>query len=208
MSLPVPDPQKLQAFLRSRASIRKFNERPVENKVLDRVLETACWAPSAHNRQPWRFVVLQDKKALDRLVAAMAPDYRAALERAELSELEIKQRMEKRSVMIGGAAIGVLLCLNSEDMEHYPDDPARQSGEEMMAVQSVALAGCQLLLAAHAEGLGAVWMGAPLFAQQAVLSAFELPHSWQPQALILLGYAAEEPSERHRKTLSEVVRYV
>ena len=71
-----------------------------------------------------------------------------------------------------------------------------------MAVQSVALACQNLLLAAHAHGLGGCWMCAPLFAPDIVRSALALPESWQPQALITLGYPAEarestrEPLER------------
>lgn len=208
MSSPAPEPKTLHAFLRSRASIRKFSERSVERQVLQQVLETACWAASAHNRQPWRFVVLPDQTALKRLMAAMVEDYQQALQRAGMTRAEIEQRINTRAVMIGGAAMGVLLCLNSEDVDHYPDDPQRNAGEHTMAVQSVALAGGQLLLAAHAEGLGAVWLGAPLFAQKAVVTAFDLPLSWQPQALILLGYPAEETGERQRKALTEVVRYI
>ena len=208
MSSPAPDPKTLQDFLRSRASIRTFSDQPVDGEVLERILETACWAPSAHNRQPWRYLVLPDKKALARLVSAMAQDYQDALERAGMSQDAIEQRIKKRSARIKGAAVGVVLCLCSEDMESYPEDAARQEGEETMAVQSAALAGGQLLLAAHAEGLGAVWMGAPLFAQQAVRASFGIPQSWQPQALILLGHPDEEPDGRQRKALSEVVRYV
>jgi coenzyme F420-0:L-glutamate ligase/coenzyme F420-1:gamma-L-glutamate ligase len=63
------------------------------------------------------------------------------------------------------------------------------------------------LLAAHAEELGAVWICAPLFAQEAVREAFELPDSWEPQALVLIGYPAQLPEPRLRRPLDEVVRY-
>ena len=69
--------------------------------------------------------------------------------------------------------------------------PSRQQSEHWMGIQSVALAGGHLLLAAWAEGLGGVWMCAPLFAQAAASQALDLPGSWQPQALILLGYPAK-----------------
>ena len=66
-----------------------------------------------------------------------------------------------------------------------------------MAVQSVALACQNLLLAAHAHGLGACWMCAPLFVPELVRDTLDLPQTWEPQALITLGYPAEErESER------------
>ncbi len=70
-----------------------------------------------------------------------------------------------------------------------------------MAMQSASLAGGQLLLAAHAEGLGACWMCGPLFAPQAVRDALDLPADWEPQALIVLGWPAEQPAARARQAI-------
>ncbi len=61
----------------------------------------------------------------------------------------------------------------------------------MMAVQSVALAAQNMLLMAHAEGLGACWMCAPLFCPDVVRAALALPADWEAQALLTLGYPAE-----------------
>ena len=54
------------------------------------------------------------------------------------------------------------------------------------------------------EGLGAVWMCAPLFAQTAARQALGLPDSWQPQALILLGYPDKIPAQRPRRPMEDV----
>jgi nitroreductase len=60
-----------------------------------------------------------------------------------------------------------------------------------MGVQSVALACQNLLLAAHAKGLGACWMCAALFVPELIRTTLDLPETWEPQALITLGYPAE-----------------
>src|SRR5260221_7073878 len=75
------------------------------------------------------------------------------------------------------------------DMDRYPD-AKRSAAEHQMAVQSVAMAVQNLLLAAHAEGLGACWMCAPLFCGDAVRGSLDLPADWQPQALVTLGQPA------------------
>ena len=98
-----------------------------------------------------------------------------------------------------------LLCLSMADMDTYPD-PTRQQNEWIMAVQSVALAGQNLLLAAHALGLGACWNCAPLFAQDIVRQTLQLPADWQPQALISAGYPAET-RQKTRHPLTQVTRY-
>ena len=80
-------------------------------------------------------------------------------------------------------------------MDVYPDARANQA-EWIMAVQSVALACQNLLLAAHAAGLGACWMCAPLFVPDSCVRVLALPEDWQPQALITLG----GPQKRSRRS--------
>jgi coenzyme F420-0:L-glutamate ligase / coenzyme F420-1:gamma-L-glutamate ligase len=91
---------------------------------------------------------------------------------------------------ITSAPVVIALCLSMSDMDIYPDEH-RAHNEYVMAVQSTAMAGQNLLLAAHDAGLGACWMCAPLFCPDVVKVALELPDDWQPQALITMGYPAE-----------------
>ena len=77
-----------------------------------------------------------------------------------------------------------------------------------MAIQSVANAGMQLLLAIHAEGLGGVWTCGPLFAPEVVQEALDLSKAWEPQAMFFIGHAAENPEARERKSMKEIVHTV
>ena len=72
-------------------------------------------------------------------------------------------------------------------------DARRAEAERMMAIQSTANAGLQMLLAVHAEGLGAVWTCAPLFTPEVVRATLDLPISWEPQGMFFVGYPAEIP---------------
>jgi F420 biosynthesis protein FbiB-like protein len=84
-----------------------------------------------------------------------------------------------------------MVCLSMADMDRYPDE-RRAAAERLMAVQSTALAVQNLLLAAHEAGLGACWMCAPLFCPDVVSAELQLPADWEPQALVTIGYPAEE----------------
>jgi coenzyme F420-0:L-glutamate ligase/coenzyme F420-1:gamma-L-glutamate ligase len=100
-----------------------------------------------------------------------------------------------------------MLCLDTQVGDDYPDERRRQA-EYLMGVQSVAMAGENLLLAAHDEGLGGVWVCAPLFAQESVRKALELPIEWQPQGLLLLGYPAKVPQMRPHRPIAEITRFL
>ena len=59
--------EALQSFLRSRRSVRRFRPDPIDPALVRGLLEAARWAPSPHNRQPWRFVVVTDPDGIQRL---------------------------------------------------------------------------------------------------------------------------------------------
>jgi len=197
----------LHEFLRSRRSVRRFRPEPVPEAVLRCILETATHAPSAHNDQPWRFAVLTGAAPKASLAQAMGADFRRDLEGDGLPEAEIVSRLERSRHRIEEAPVVVVLCMDLSGMDRYPD-PARQQAERAMAVQSTSLAGLQLLLAAHAEGLGGVWTCGPLFVPETTRSALDLPAGWEPQAMILLGFPAETVKEKQLRPLDEVVRFI
>jgi coenzyme F420-0:L-glutamate ligase/coenzyme F420-1:gamma-L-glutamate ligase len=185
------DAAGLFAIIQSRRSIRRYADRPVAADVLQRILAAGQWAPSAHNRQPWRFAVITDPARREELACAMGDRFRADLLVDGLPTQEIERQIGRSYERISGAPALIVVCLSMADMDQYPDDH-RQSAERMMAVQSTALAAQNILLMAHAEGLGACWMCAPLFCPDVVRTALVLPADWEAQALLTLGYPAEE----------------
>ncbi len=199
-------PAAWHAFLRSRRSVRRFASRPVPESVVRRLLDTARWAPSAHNRQPWRWVVLHTPAARTRLADAMSAAFRRDLEADGLPPADIAARVARSRTRLLTAPVALLLAADLSVGDAYPD-PARQQAEATMLIQSTALAGLQLLLAAHAEGLGGVWTCGPLFAPEAVRQALDLPAAWAPQALFYLGYPAHTPEPRPRQPLDTFVHW-
>jgi coenzyme F420-0:L-glutamate ligase/coenzyme F420-1:gamma-L-glutamate ligase len=194
-------------FLRSRRSVRHFLPEPVPDEVVKRMLETAAFAPSAHNRQPWRFVIPQSGEAKTRLAEQMGKAFRIDLMADGLSEEQADAQVERSRQRILEAPLVVILCLDSTEMDIYPDEK-RRAAEYIMAVQSVALAGGTLLLSAHAEGLGGVWVCAPLFAPEAVRQALDMPDGWEPQGMLLMGAPAKFSEFRSRRAISEVSRFI
>lgn len=199
----LPNTEPFLDLFQSRRSLRRYTPDPVPRELVSQILESATWAPSAHNRQPWRFVVLMESADRVQLAQMMGNRLRHDLT-ADAVPLQIIEEDVNRSYeRITQATVLIVLCMTMQDMDSYPDEK-RVQNERIMAQQSVAMAGQNLLLAAHLAGLGACWMCAPLFCQDVVQATLALPADWEPQALITLGYPAQS-REKQRRPLSESV---
>jgi len=204
--MPTESAAALDSLIRSRRSVRRYQPTPVPSALVEQLLAAATWAPSAHNRQPWRFVVLTALADRARLAVALGARLRAD-RLADGDSPEVVEADAARSyARLTGAPVVVAVCLTLAEMDQYPD-ARRTNAEYLMAVQSTSMAVQNLLLAAHAVGLGACWMCAPLFSPEAVTEALSLPADWQSQALVTLGYPASAGKPAQRKPLSDVVRW-
>jgi nitroreductase len=165
------DPESLMSHMRSRRSIRRYQDRPVPDDLLEQVLEAARCAPSASNRQPWHFVVVRDP-AIRHQIAPLAG--------ATLI----------RWAHVEGAPALLALCGRAGSADLNTD---------------VALAGMQLMLQAHALGLGTCWIGT--FERDPAAQLLRLPPEMRLVALLTMGFPAEEPAPTPRKPLAEMVHY-
>ena len=190
-------------WLSSRRSIRRYDNRPVPPEIITQLLEAAIWAPSAHNRQPWRFAVLTDLKLKHDLASGMGRRLQADLAADGVPAAAIEADVKRSYQRLVGAPALIVVSLSMADMDSYPDQ-RRQDNEWLMAVQSTAMAGQNILLSAHALGLGACWMCGPLFCPETVKQILGLNPGWHPQGLITAGYPAEEKT-RSRRPLNQVV---
>ncbi len=188
----------LSDAIKKRRSIRKYLPRQVPKDIVKEVLAAAGWAPSAHNSQPWRFIVLADDSVKRRLADAMADAWVKDLQRDGIM-VESDKRTE-RVERFATAPVLVLACLTVVDLRKFPDSE-RQMCERDLAVQSFGAALQNLLLAAHAKGLGACWFCAPGFCKETVRKIIKIPNEVEPQAFVVMGYPAEKPKVPIKKVL-------
>jgi F420 biosynthesis protein FbiB-like protein len=191
-------------MIKSRRSIRRYAATALDNGIVDRLLAAAASAPSAHNRQPWRFAILEGTVWKDRLATAMGNRLREDRLADGDDPEDVTRDVERSYARITEAPAVILACLDTSNMDQYPD-ARRQTAERVMAIQSTAMAVQNILLAAHAEGLGACVMCAPLFCGPTVVAALGLPGGWEPQGLITLGLPANGGKERPRLPLERIV---
>jgi len=193
-------------LIATRRSVRRYRSEPISTRLVDMLLEAAIAAPSPHNRQPWRFVVIEAPATKAALAQAMGSRLRADRLRDGDALADVETDVARSYARLTGAPVLVLVCVCTADRDRYPDEQRAQA-EHMMAMQAAAMAAQNILLAAHANQLGACWMCAPLFCSEVVAAVLELPRDWEPQAIITLGFPLDEGKCQRRRPLTEVTRY-
>jgi F420 biosynthesis protein FbiB-like protein len=196
----------LTELIHTRRSIRRYTDQPVPPELIDQLLEAASWAPSAHNRQPWRFVVISTPEAKQQLATVMGERLRTDRLRDGDPIEAVEHDVARSHERIIQAPIVIVACLSMSDMDHYPDD-RRATAERTMAIQGTAMALQNILLAAHDLGLGACWLCAPLFCDSAVRSALDLPIDWEAQGLITVGYPIDQGKPKDRVDFEQKTIY-
>ncbi|MGI6708166.1 MAG: nitroreductase family protein [Dethiobacteria bacterium] len=167
---------ELYEALEGRRSIRKYTADPVPDETLQKLLNAARMAPSWKNSQCWRFIVVREQSRKQKLAASLP--YGNPCKKA-----------------IAEAPVVLVLCAD-------PQTSGRQDGKDYYLLDA-GLAMQQLMLAAHAEGLGTCWVA--LFNEAAARPACNIPESYRIVALTPLGVPAHRPSPRPRKELGEIV---
>jgi F420 biosynthesis protein FbiB-like protein len=196
---------KLIEGLETRRSIRTYKKDPVEMDKIKKILNLAILAPSAHNSNPWNFVVIDNDQIKRKLAVEMAEKYRGDLQEDGIKQKTINNMISESINRFSTAPILIIPCLNMEKMQKYPDKK-RQKNEWIMGIESVSAAIQNTLLAAHALGLSSCWHCAPLFAKKIVRRVLKIPESIEPIALITVGYSLTDKSiyAPHRPDLSEL----
>lgn len=180
-----------------RRSIRKFQQAPLPKEAVEQILDAAIQAPSAKNRQPWRFVVVQDGAKQGMLEAMRQGIRREASGEALLKDSARFLKGAEYTLQIMEQAPVTIFIL-------YPEGGSvleNISGEERLYqnadLQSIGAAIQNMALAATGLGLGSLWNCDVYFAYQEILRWLETEE--QLVAAMSFGYPAQSPLARPRK---------
>lgn len=153
----------------TRTSIRDYEARPVEKEKIEKMLRAAMAAPTAMNKQPWHFVVVDQRNVLDALAGT-----------------------NPYAKMLKKAPLAIVVCGNTDKMI--------EGGGRDFWIQDASAATENLLLAAHAMGLGAVWTGAYPSEERciSISKVLSLSDNLVPLNMIVVGYPAEQPQPKQK----------
>lgn len=163
----------------TRTSVRAYTAEPVSDADIQTMLKAAMAAPSAKNRQPWEFIVVNERETLDTLAGKL-----------------------KYAKMLTQAPLAIVVCAKT----HFTNkEGVEVENSEWMHDASAA---CEnMLLAAHAIGLGAVWTASHDEERAtAVIEALNVPEGYWPLCVVPVGHPAENPEPKD-KWKTEKIHY-
>ena len=176
---PIIDiPEILCSVIKKRKSVRKYLEKDVSDDLVKKILESARFAPSTGNYQPWEFVVVRNNSL-----------------KADLTEGCYDQKW------MLGAPVFIVACINTR----LAGAVYGERGLRLYGIQAVAAAIQNMLLTAESLGLGTCWVGA--FSEVIVARILQCPEYVRPCAIITLGYSCDESSKAPRQEMKEFVHY-
>lgn len=203
-------------LMKSRRSIRRFRPEAPPAEAIERLIEAAVTAPSASNKQPWRFLIVTRRET----IAAMADAVREAVERMAVavepsSEGAFRAYGDYFTRFEGAPVVIVTLYRSLTLLSHLTGDrlgvaeaDRLRAIEDRSGLIGAAMAMQNLLLMAHESGLGASGMTGPLVASDRLRAVLDVPPSWNLAALIPVGYAAETPPPTDRKPVERVMTWI
>jgi nitroreductase len=175
--------------IHQRRSHRLYQPEMPPKATLERVIDAALWAPSGTNAQPWEITVMAGKvrEEFVELVSGAIKNLLPILQKAQVPE-KGQELVMKFFKNLGGAPVVIAVTVSKN-----PDDPTNLS-----FIESGAALFQNLLLAAHAEGLGTCWMTGAHSLEKEILK-FLGKENQQLLAITPLGYSAKEPPAPPRK---------
>jgi len=166
--------------IEERTSIRKYKKDSVPETIITKILDAARKAPSAGNRQPWKFIVVYNEDV-----------------KSKLSDAALKQKF------VSSAPVVIVVCAEPETSRKR----FGERGENLYCIQDTAAATQNILLAATGYGLGTCWVGA--FSESKVKECLELPVGLRPVAMVTVGYPESEEIKRSgRRSLADIVHII
>lgn len=174
--------------IRSRRSIRKFKENPVDHETIENIIEAARFSPSWKNTQIVRYHIIEDASILENIANNCVLDF------------EFNQKTINRAPQL------VVVSMIEKRCGYERDGSFSTSKEDRWEMFDAGIASQTFCLAAHDMGVGTVILG--IFDEDKIAKAISLPEGQKVAALIAMGYPNQECDAPPRKEVEQLVNYI
>jgi nitroreductase len=205
----------------NRRSVRKYQDKDVPDELLVKAFEAARYAPSGGNFQGWKFLVIKNKEMIAKIADAAQQKLDTITGWPEAEKFgDTPAQYRQRAVFFRNAPVLVaavggqyqsitdkILALRGKDDPYVQEITANRNAAPTR-VQQIGGMVAHLLLIFHSQGLGACWMAGPLIAKKEIEKLLGITGEWDLMALIPVGYPAQTPECKDKKSVEELVTFI
>ena len=191
--------------IENRRSIRKYKRHEISKEIIEDIIYSATLAPSAKNRQPWKFIVYQGEEKsklvdvmhqgikLEKITHKLMPEWAFAIPDAE------------NTVRVMEEAPCLIAVLNTNQKTPFDSIEDEKRIVEICDSLSIGAAIENMILTATSYGLGTLWIANTCFSYNELIDFIETDS--QLTGIVAVGFANEAPAKRPRKPLTDIVEY-
>ena len=191
--------------IETRRSIRKYKRHEISKEIIEDIIYSATLAPSAKNRQPWKFIVYQGEEKsklvdvmhqgikLEKITHKLMPEWAFAIPDAE------------NTVRVMEEAPCLIAVLNTNQKTPFDSIEDEKRIVEICDSLSIGAAIENMILTATSYGLGTLWIANTCFAYNELIDFIETDS--QLTGFVAIGFANEAPAKRPRKPVADIVEY-
>lgn len=192
-------------FINDRRSIRKYKAQTLDKRMIDEIIKAGILAPSAKNRQPWKYIVYCGKSKDELLVEMEKGLMREKNGDALLPDSKSGLADAFHTLRIMNEAPILIVILNTNAISPFENISTDRRIAEICDSLSIGASVENMLLKATELGIGSLWIANTCFAYHELVAYIGTTH--QLVGAISLGYEDEAPAARPRKCLEDVVEY-
>ena len=181
-------------LMRSRRSVRSYRPDPIPEEQIDKIIEAGCLAPSSHNSQPWRFVVITDRAKINRMSLSVQGYLEENAETEERRKKLDERFADGNDGVFYGAPCVILVCTEKDTSEYAPMD--------------CGMAGQNMALYARDQGIGSCFIGYARHCSREALVEAGMPENMDLQFGMTFGYSDDMEGHGMERDFGKVVENI
>ena len=193
--------------IKERRSIRRYLDKDIPKELIEKIIEAGRYAPSAEDRQPWRFIVITNKEKIRELSNEVKNQIRNVLKNKWKWKRKYKELKDERLLLFLNAIVH-----SRKDIVFY-DAPVVifiLTDDKVFNDESCACSAQNMMLAAWSMGIGSCWVGFAKFLELSkdAMQNIGIPDGYHIASCLIFGYPAKVPRATIRKPIADIIKWI
>lgn len=189
-------------LIKNRRTIRKYKNKPIPKRILDKIIEAGRWGPSIAGKQPWKLVVITDRIRINRISKILQA-------KSKTKQLDIGARFIFKTSLIALNNTKLLIAVyntgsfakKAKEIQHYYFEFAKEA--ENSAISATIQ---NMILVAESLEVGSCWLHTPVFCEKEINRVLKIKDNLV--GVISFGFPAEQGYRSPRNHINETVIYI